>query len=693
MADFDYNTLNSVNEYVGKRAQSIPKEEADFVSALDTLSKQEQQTRTVTMVAKTAADVQARAGLTAYQATESKLAEADADPFYGVKSLFGAVPDKDTLVSEQQKLAQKIQNISATYNSIAQGQEFKRLNIASKIDQLKTVEAVKSGNVNEMATLSSLKGQQTQLSLHELSKLSMADLQSNVQKNITPYDDGLVEMAYYQRMREHAMASEARSKAAKGREQNNDDFLTANLVSAQTGRALVNQAQNSGTDIITVGGRQIPAGQVLTWAEKVEAPINTYMANRDSVFSNTLQAERSMQEVENLINIAFPTQGVELNSMMRIPSTIDSEAQAVEINTRLAEGLLQMPTQVQSDMARLVNLRMTQTQMRNMKGERNAGFLQTEANLSRAIIDTTEQLKTKMVEHVTAKYSTNKAAASGVNEIVQFGRVTNPVSATAILAENSFRGTSDSRDAAVLGTYYEGSASIIGENIQSQYEEMFRATQKDSGDGAAINETNAFMAFLSSQSGPQGYRPNDSFIVTQAVRDHAPKLKDNAFGKISNVHLASVSRAMAEKYQDIPEIANALIQMQDGVNLVGDLARPGVQTPNLILTTLYKLETDLKAKGKMREQDDLMLDFVKLAQDQDIVNQAVETIAPREEIGLAIDNLIFGGRAAQMYQHHITKNYFTSALIQNIRSRRDVITNQEQQTQDAKAVMDNRYSR
>jgi len=666
MAEFDFTALDSIKDSASQRAQAIPAQETGFIESLNELSNQQQALRTSTVVAKSTADQKGAVHLADSQNLNTKLLEANSNPFHDIVAFFDSdTQSTDELLAEQQKVQHSVQTLNNQYLSIANQNEFKAQSLQGQIDKLKTIEAVRSGNTNELATLLSVsKGaalNRNAIVMDELDKFTLEDLAGHVKKNTTGYEDGLVQLAFWNRQAMNLKRQALQNRSADKRI-NNQDWLTLHSPSVAQNKASMAIAQNDGKDVIQVNGRNIPIGDIDKWNTENQQSLENFMESSAFLATKGIQAQATITQVESLLPATLGNAGANIAQMLRIPNGPIEGSEQMAVLENIQTGLLQVPTDLQSDFAHLTKLRLqygSSQQDRSALGVTKRGMLET------AMIDRAQTIRDKLGKIMTNKYEGNKQAINGANEYIATGKIDNASSAAAILQSQAVIGTRDSLDSAALNTYYEGSVSLIGASLQTQMQKLYEDEQS-----AARESGSAQMDFMAWLNKKNKKAPPDEFMMFKAIEANAPRIKANAFGKISNIHLASSLRNFADKYKNIPEVATIALKMQDGVQVAGVLADPEVQAPKFIMESLRKMELQLKKAGKLPEDANLMEDFKLTALDAQLVENAITALNPSNELTAAVDTLLFRGNISLAYKKNIQRN-FNAATLANLNARQE----------------------
>lgn len=661
---FDFTTLQDISAQASARAEELPAQETTFIDSLNELSNQQQNLRTSTMTAKSNADQKASSHVLQNQAVQKKMLAADANPFHDIVAFFDeGTQSSDELLAEQQQISHSVQTLANNYQAVASENQFKQQSIQAQIDKIKTIEAVRSGNTGELASLLSTFKQsslnQNAIVMDELDKYTLDELHANVQKNTTPYEDGLVQLAYWNRQSLDAKRREASAKSADKRV-NNQDWMTIHSPSVAHNKASIAAAEEAGKDIININGRNMPIGDIAKWNEENQAPIADYMASSAFLATKQIEAYSTITQMENLLPAVLGSKGHEIAASLRIPYSEIPEDQQVGILTGIQNGLNQVPVDLQADFAQLTKLRL---QYSRSQKDRSALGVTKRANLETAMIHTAKGLRDNLGKIMINKYGENEQAVAGVNEFIATGKIDNATSATAIIQSQALTSSGMALDASSLDTYYEGSLSLLSDSMHDQYQAVY-----DQENANATAKGTAMSDFQSWLTAKTKKAPPDEFIMRKAVEANARSITANAYGKIANIHLASALRNFAGKYKEIPEVANLAVQMQDGVQLAGVLADPDVQAPKEIMTLLAKLEADLKQKKILKPDADLVNDFKMTALDRELVGHAVSILKPKNELTSSVDTLLFRGHMDTMYMKNIAKN-FSQATVQNITAR------------------------
>lgn len=673
---FDFSVLQSISQQAGERAKAIPGEETQFIDALNTLSEQQAQLQNATMVAKAAADNKASTYAVQNQATKEKILKAEANPFHDIVAFFTDDQSKDELYAEQQKLAYHVTTLANSYQAVAAQNAFKSQSLQAQIDKIKTIEAVRSGNTNELATLLSVYKQgalnQNTIVFEDLQKYTLDELKTQVQKNTTGYEDGLVQLAYWDRLSKEAAANELKSRGTK--QYTNQEWLTMNSPSVMQNKALIEMANQSGKDVVNIQGRNIPIGDLDKWNVENAAPLERYMESSTALATKSIEAFSTIAQVENLLPAVLGQDGLLIAAGTRIPFGAMDDTQAAGVLATVQDSLLRVPVDLQSDFAHLTQLRLQYTRSQKSKGP--AGVTMR-TQLEASMVHSAKTIRDKLGKILVDKYAGNKEAVAGANEFIATSKIDNAESATAIIQSQAITSTGMALDAATLDTYYEGSLSLIAKSLNSQMQTLY---QQESATLPAGSSQMEFMAWLTKKNQTA---PPDSFMMKKAVEANAAAITQTAFGKISNIHLAGALRNFAAKYKDIPEVANVAVQLQDGEQLVSALAKPEVQAPKEILTMLRNLELKLKQEKKLPESASLMDDFKTAAFDRNLLNQSVTVLKPKNEMAAAVDTLLFRGRIEDLYINSFKQN-FSSATLTNIANAAAEV-NEEQRAADEAA--------
>lgn len=655
---FDFGVLESITQQAGERAKAIPAQETTFIDTLNTLSEEQAQIRTSTMTAKASADQKASTYMVENQSVQKRILAANANPFHDLMAFFTDDQSTDELLAEQQKVAHNVSTLANGYQNFAAGNQFKQQSLQAQIDKIKTIEAVRSGNTAELSSLlSTYKGaqlNQNAIVMDELDKLTLDELHANVQKNETSYNDGLVQLAYWDRL---SKDSQRRELVAKNKKHlTNAEYLTINSPSVRRNEALMAAAQENGQDVINIKGRNIPTGDMSKWNAENRAPLEEYM--NAGVFLNTARVEAfsTISQMENLLPATLGSRGADIASALRVPMIEMSEEEKIGVLKNVQNGLMLVPVPLQADFAQLTKLRM---QYARVQKDESAAGVTVRANLEKSMTHTAGKIRDNLGKIIINKYSGNKQATAGATEYIATGKIDNATSATAIIQSQVITSTGMALDAATLDTYYEGSLSLIGESLDTQMRAVYESEQAAAPMGASGME---FMAWLNQKNTKA---PPEEFMMRKAIEANAVQITKNAFGKISNIHLAGALRSFASKWKDIPEVANVAIQMQDGIQLSGALADPNVQAPKEIMTMLRKLETQLKEKKIIEPTVNLVEEFKLAALDRELVKQAITVLQPRNELTASIDTLLFRGSMDTIYMRNIAKN-FSRTTIANI---------------------------
>ena len=569
---FDFTTLQSITKQASERAQAIPAQETQFIDTLNTLSDQRQNLRTSTATAKASADQKASSHMVENQAVQKKILSANANPFHDVMAFFTDDQSTDELLAEQQQIAHNVQTLANGYQQVATKNQFKQQSLQFQIDKVKTIETVKSGNTAALASLLATykSGQlnRNTIVMDELDKYTLDELHANVKQNTTGYEDGLVQLAYWDRMSMQAKTRELQAKGAK--RLTNLEFLTLNSPSVRQNSAMIAAAEEGGKDVVNIQGRNIPLGDMHKWNEENRAPLDQYMQASSFLATKSVEAFSTISQMENLLPATLGNMGHDIAAGLRIPMGEMTEEQQIGVLANAQNALMEVPVALQADYAQLTKLRL---QYSRSGKDRSALGVTKRANLETAMIHTAGKLRDNLGKIIVDKYTDNDSATNGAKEYIATGKIDNATSATAIIQSQALTSTNMALDASTLDTYYEGSLSLIAESLEEQMRNAYEGEQPPEG----ASKLDYILWKQIKQKAPP-----DEFMMRNAVEANAGEITKNAFGKISNIHLASSLRNFAAKWKEIPEVANVAIQMQDGVQLSGPLADPNVQAPKQI---------------------------------------------------------------------------------------------------------------
>ena len=402
----------------------------------------------------------------------------------------------------------------------------------------------------------------------------------------------------------------------------------------------------------------MPAATIKSWLDGNQLTLDATFLG-----ANEVQAASALQTVGILNSAVLGTQGdVVTQALNGIPFGLPSPEDKVRIQNDLAEALLKVPADMQSDYATLASAVLSK---RSLADGKSTKAFELRAQYTNQIIQAGNAIKSKLANQLKTRYEGNKEAQAGIDEFVQTGRIGNATNAASILMSQIATASPTALDAATTGTYFEGALQLIANDVESQMAKFYSA-QDDVNAAASDANLSGFDRLQAMIAGKDkmAKRP-DTFLLQQAAKRNARPILDAAYVKIRNSAYAGILTTFAKQNEANPELANSLLNMLDGVgSLSTELGAADAKQPanEAILFSLMNWQDKLKAQGKLDQNVDLVSEFAKVARQRTFYESAISSLRPPNEIGASLDSILTGGNMMRIFNGYARSDFSQSTI-------------------------------